>query len=119
MEDQRIWEFERSLWVGGADRYHELIDEACVMVVPAEPFVMTGTQAADAVSNTPRWDDVQFESRIVTRPQEGLIVIGYHARATREREAYEAYCTSTLRRIAHDEWRVVQHQQTLPPVKTA
>lgn len=115
MDDDRVWEFERSLWTGGADRYHELIDDACVMVVPAEPFVMVGAQAADAVSHTPRWADVQFEQQQVMRPQEGLIVIGYHATATRDDQTYQAFCSSTLRRIEHDVWRVVQHQQTLPP----
>lgn len=117
MEDQRIWEFERSLWLGDADRYHELIDEACVMVVPAEPFVLSGGEAASAMADTPRWDDVAFDEQTVERPQEGLIVIGYRARATRgDGNAYEAYCSSTLRRLAHEEWRVVQHQQTPPPI---
>jgi hypothetical protein len=27
-------------------------------------------------------------------------------------ETYEAHCTSTYRRLSHEEWRVVQHQQT-------
>ena len=115
MDDQRIWEFERSLWTGGAELFHELIDDECVMVVPAEPFVMTGDETADAVSQTPRWDDVQFDEQKVMRPQDGVIVIGYHARATRADQSYDAYCTTTLRRLAHEEWRVVQHQQTVPP----
>ena len=50
----------------------------------------------------------------VARPEEGLIVVAYHAKAIRDDEAYEAHCTSAYRRIAHDEWRVVQHQQTPP-----
>lgn len=115
MEDDRIWEFERSLWLGDADQYHALIDDACVMVVPTHPFILTGEAAADAVSATPRWSEVDFDNTSVARPQEGLIVIGYRARASRDEEVYEAYCTSTLRRLSHDEWRVVQHQQTPPP----
>ncbi len=116
MEDERIWEFERGLWTGGAECYRERIDDECVMVLPAPPFVMSGNEAIAAVSDTPRWEEVDFDHQRVMRPQEGLIVIAYAARARRQGgEDYQAYCTSTLRRLSHDEWRVVQHQQTLPP----
>ena len=54
------------------------------------------------------------------RPQEGLIVVAYQAEAFRDDEkAYQAYCTSTYRRVAHEKWKVVQHQQTLPPTVNA
>lgn len=113
MEDQRIWDFEKSLWVGDADHYHELIDDECVMVLPEKPFVLTGAQAIEAVSHTPRWSEVAFDQQQVMRPQEGLIVIAYHASASREGAApYKAHCTTTMRRLSHEEWRVVQHQQT-------
>lgn len=116
MDDNRIWEFEESLWTGDANRYQKAIDDECVMVLPAEPFVMTGRQAIEAVSNTPRWSKADLSERQVVRPQEGLIVIAYRAKATKEgQDNYEAYCTSTYRRLSHGEWRVVQHQQTLPP----
>jgi hypothetical protein len=119
MEDERIWSFEESLWVGDAEHYRTLIDEECLMVLPQPPFVMSGQQAVDAVSDTPRWSRVNLSERQVARPQEGLIIIAYKARAEREGVApYEAHCTSTLRRLAHDEWRVVQHQQTPPLIKT-
>jgi len=115
MDDQRIWDFEKSLWTGGAERYHELVDDHCLMVLPTNPWVFTGAQAIQAVSDTPRWSEVTFKQQQVTRPEEGLIIIAYHARATRDgSEAYEAYCTSTLRRLGHEQWRVVSHQQTPP-----
>ena len=117
MEDARVWEFEESLWTGDAEHYRELIDPECLMVLPAEPFVFTGEEAIGAVQDTPRWDEVAFSHRSVARPQEGLIVIAYKAEARRGEEAYAAYCTSTLRRLAHEEWRVVQHQQTIPLAK--
>jgi hypothetical protein len=49
----------------------------------------------------------------VSRPEEGLIVIAYEARASRGDEHYRAFCTSTYRRRGHEDWEVVQHQQTL------
>ncbi|HTG37515.1 DUF4440 domain-containing protein [Sphingomonas sp.] len=117
MEDDRVWAFEESLWTGDADHYRDSIDDEAVMVVPAPPFVMTGKQAAEAVADTPRWSSVAFSDQQIMRPQEGLIVIGYTAKAEKaDGEGYVAHCTSTYRRLGHEDWQVVQHQQT-PPLK--
>lgn len=118
MEDARVWEFEESLWTADADHYRESIDDACLMVLPAPPFVFTGEQAIAAVIGTPRWSSVELSERQVARPEEGLIVVAYRARADRDGESYEAHCTSTYRRLGHDDWKVVQHQQT-PPLATS
>lgn len=112
MEDERLWEFEHELWVCGPEVYRERVDETCLMALPAEPFLFDGPAAVRAVQDTPRWDRAELTDRRVSRPQEGLIVIGYRVRAERGAKAYHAACTSTLRRLAHDDWRVVQHQQT-------
>ncbi len=117
MEDARIWEFEESLWTGDAEHYRELIDDECLMVLPEEPFVFSGEQAIAAVQDTPRWSEVTFSHQQVARPQEGLIVIAYKAEAHRDDTGYVAYCTTTMRRLEHDVWRVVQHQQTVPLTK--
>ena len=115
MEDDRIWTFEESLWTGDADNYRAKIDDECLMALPSKPYVLTGQQAIEAVANTPRWSEVRFSQQQVARPQEGLIVIAYKAEARNDDEDYAAYCTSTLRRLSHEEWRVVQHSQVLPP----
>lgn len=115
MDDDRVWEFEKSLWTGDADQYRTLIDGSALLVVPAHPFILEGDAAADAMARTPRWSEVEFSEGRIVRPQEGLIVLAYRAKAKREDgEAYEAHCSSTLRRLSHEEWRVVQHQQTPP-----
>ena len=120
MEDTRVWTFEESLWTGDAENYRKLVDGECVMVLPEMPYVFTGKQATEAVVDTPRWSEVAFSEQQIMRPQEGLIVIAYKAEARRDgADAYLAYCTTTMRRLEHDEWRVVQHQQTLPPVASA
>ena len=65
--------------------------------------------------STPRWSSVELTERQVARPQEGLIVVAYKAHASLDGgDDYEAHCTSTYRRLGHEEWRVVQHQQTPP-----
>lgn len=115
MEDDRIWRFEEKLWLGDAETYRTLIDDECVMALPAQPYVFTADAAIEAVASTPRWSAVAFSECKVQRPEEGLIVIAYKARAERDGEAYEAYCTTSMRRRAHEDWLVVQHSQ-LPPI---
>lgn len=114
MEDQRVWAFEESLWTGDADHYRESIDGSALMVVPQPPYVLESQAAVDAVSQTPRWEQVTFKDGRIVRPQEGLIVIAYGIEATKGDERYVAHCTSTYRRLEHEVWKVVQHQQTPP-----
>ena len=120
MDDGRVWKFEESLWLGDAEHYRELVDGECLMVLPEPPFVIAGQQAIQAVSDTPRWSRVVLSQQQIKRPQEGLIVVAYKVEAYRdEGKGYEAFCTSTYRRVEHEVWRVIQHQQTLPPLARA
>ena len=114
MDDDRIIEFERSLWIGEGDVYRRCVSPDCLMVVPEQPFVLRGEQAIEAVENTPRWSDVEISQLEIDRAQEGLIVIAYRADASRGGERYRAYCTSTYLKQDGSDWRVIQHQQTLP-----
>jgi hypothetical protein len=116
MDDDRVWAFEESLWTADEAHYRESIDEACLMVVPQPPHVLAGDEAVRAVADTPRWSEVRFSEQRVSRPQEGLIVIAYAVAAARGEERYVAHCTSTYRRLEHELWKVVQHQQTPPLV---
>ncbi|MDB5694646.1 MAG: hypothetical protein JWN21_189 [Sphingomonas bacterium] len=116
MDDDRIWRFEEQLWLGDADTYRTLIDDECVMVLPSDPHVLTAKQAIEAVAHTPRWASVTFTDCKVQRPVDGLIVIAYQADAARDgSEGYKAFCTTTIRRRAHEDWLVVQHSQLPPP----
>ncbi|MAB44875.1 MAG: DUF4440 domain-containing protein [Sphingomonadaceae bacterium] len=119
MNDDRLWEFERTLWTGGADAYETQVAEDVVMSLPAAPFLYDRRAAVDAVKNTPRWDEVEFADTRVERHQEGLIVIAYRARAKGGERTYDALCTSTLLRLDHEEWVVIQHQQTPLGVEVA
>jgi len=113
MDNDRVREFERELWVGGPEMYEGKVARDCVMALPASPFLFDGPAATEAVKATPRWDEVEFTDMRIERPQEGLIVFAYRARASREDgHSYNALCTSTMRRLGHEEWVVVQHQQT-------
>ncbi|HEY0148762.1 MAG TPA: DUF4440 domain-containing protein [Allosphingosinicella sp.] len=114
MDDERVWSFERDLWVGDPELYAHTIDDQCLMVLARPPFILTGQEAIAAVKATPRWTDVAFADQRVSRPQEGLLVAAYRVRASKDdSEGVEAHCTTTYRRLGHEEWRVVQHQQAV------
>ena len=115
MEDARIWEMEEKLWHGGAEVYEALVDNEAVMALPAAPFIFSRERAIEAVKHSPRWDEVRFSDQQVSRPEEGLIVIGYQVEAKRGGETYRCYASSTLRRRGHEDWAVVQHSQVVPP----
>ena len=115
MEDERIWAMEEKLWHGGEEVYERLVDENVVMSLPAEPFIFSRDQAKEGVKNTPRWEEVRFSDQTVTRPHEGLIVIGYQVEAKRGEENYRCYASSTLMRRGHEDWAVVHHSQVVPP----
>ena len=114
MDDDRIIEFERALWIGEDDVYRRCVSEDCLMVVPEEPFMLRGEEAIRVVENTPRWSHVDLIDLKINRPEEGMIVIAYKADAARGEERFQAYCTSTYQRLGHDDWKVIQHQQTVP-----
>lgn len=115
MDDNRVWEFEESLWRTSEERYHERVDSDVVMALSHEPYIHVGQAAIDAVSGTPAWDSVEFSDRQVTRPQEGLIVVGYRVRAAEGETVFTAACTSVYRRREHEDWTVVQHAQIALP----
>ncbi len=119
MDDDRVREFETSLWVGGEDVYRRSIAGDCLMVLPEPPFLMSGDEAIEAVSGTPRWAAVDLQDLRISRPKEGLIVIAYAVHASRGGETFTAHCTSTYLRAAHEDWRVVQHQQSITPLSPA
>ncbi|WP_394269241.1 DUF4440 domain-containing protein [Qipengyuania sp.] len=112
MDDQRLWDFERDLWIGGADTYETKVADDVVMVLPAAPFLYDRRAAIEAVKATPRWETVEFEDTRVERHQEGLISIAYRVRAAKGEQSYHAVCTSTILRLGHENWVVIQHQQT-------
>jgi hypothetical protein len=60
MDDHRIEEFERNLWIGEGDVYRRYVSEGCVLVVPERPFLLSGELAVEALGRTPRWSDAKF-----------------------------------------------------------
>lgn len=111
MDDSRVWSFEESLWKASDEQYHEQVDPDCVMALSHDPYIFAGEDAVRAVSHTTHWDSVAFTDRCVSRPAEGLIVIGYKVEAHKDDQRFRAACTSVYRRRDHEDWTVVQHAQ--------
>jgi len=111
MDDDRVWNFETGLWKASEERYHERVDPECIMALSHAPYLFQGEAAVEAVTGTPEWDEVSFSNRSISRPQEGLIVVGYEVDAHKGDTHFRAACTSVYRRIEHEEWTVVQHAQ--------
>ncbi len=114
MDDGRILDFEKALWIGKGDVYRQNVSPKCLMVLPEKPHLVRGEDAIKAVENTPRWEEVELKDMTVDRAQEGLIVIAYEAHAKKADHEYTAWCTSTIWKDEADEWKVIQHQQTPP-----
>ena len=111
MDDDRVWNFEESLWRASDERYHERVDPECIMALSHRPHLFRGEAAVEAVSGTPEWDEVTFSDTAISRPEEGMIVVGYRVTAAKGDTRFQAACTSVYRRRAHDDWTVIQHAQ--------
>lgn len=113
MDDDRVWAFEEKLWKADEAFYRDNLDEKAVMVMPAPYGVMGGEEVIAGVSDTPRWDSIDFSETRIGRPQYGLLVAAYKVTAGKGDEpTYEAWCSTTYRLDDSDKWWVVQHQQT-------
>lgn len=113
MDDARLWGSEKSLWTTDQAGYQTVIADDALMVLPGHQNVLVGADAIHAVSATPKWTEVTFTQQNVSRPQEGLIVVAYAVEASKDNERYSARCTTTYLRLAHEEWCVIQHQQSV------
>ena len=90
MDDDRVWKFEERLWRASEERYHERVDPECVMALSHAPHLFAGQAAVDAVSGTPEWDEVAFDDKTISRPEEGMIVVGYNVTASKGDTQFKA-----------------------------
>ena len=110
MTDQDIWTAEGLLWTGGTDAYRNRMGRTCMMAFPG-PGILQGEEILDALADAPRWSEVAMAGRHLAQ-SDGLIVLGYTARAQRDGDApYSALCSSTWIDTPAG-WRIVQHQQS-------
>ena len=59
---------------------------------------------------------IEDDARVAEHIGKGLRAAGHLVDAEKDGgEKYEAHCTSTYRRLEHEVWKVVQHQQTPVP----
>lgn len=111
MTNEDFWPLEEGLWTGEAARLAAALDPACLMVFPGIG-VLDAAAALAGLKGAPRWRTVAMTGRRLVRPADGLVALAYRARGQRAGAApYEAWCSSTYRRVG-DRWLLVLHQQT-------
>jgi len=112
MTDAEFWAVERELWTGGPAAFRRWVAPECLMVFPDPAGLLTGAAAAEAIGSLPRWERVDFESRVLARFGTEAAVLAYRAEAVRPGgERWRVLCSSTHVRLAGT-WWLAQHQQT-------
>lgn len=112
MGDEQAWVLEERFWLEGSSVYDGMLDPECLMAFP-NMGVMRAADILGTLKNAPRWASVEMSDRVIGRPSDAVVVLGYSAEGQRDGAApYRCFCTSTYR--ADDgAWKLVQHQQTL------
>ena len=112
MGDAEAWALEERFWLEGSGVYDALLDPECLMAFPGMG-VMRAADILDSLKGVPRWSSVEMAGRMIGRPGDAVLVLGYAAEGRRDGAIpYRCLCTSTYRRDGAS-WRLVQHQQTL------
>ncbi len=81
MDDTRSGTLRKACGAPRKGGTNERVDPECVMALSHAPYLFHGEAAVEAVTGTPEWDEVAFSNRHISRPQEGLIVVGYEVKA--------------------------------------
>ena len=112
MNNTEAWAFEERFWLNGELFYRANLAHDCLMVFPAPFGILDNAGIHASLADAPRWDSVSMSERVLARPDNTTIVLGYRAAGIRVGDSpYYAYCTSTYRKDDQS-WKLVQHQQT-------
>jgi len=109
---EELLRIERELADGPGDQYRRhLIDDA-VVVVPGA--VLTREQCADAIDQSPGWDESEIAEASVVLLTDDSAVLTYTWRSTRGETRYDAVMSTVYVR-RDGGWKVALHQQTPQP----
>ncbi|MFN7023409.1 MAG: DUF4440 domain-containing protein [Pseudorhizobium sp.] len=112
MNDEMAWKLEERLWLDGVSAYEDILDRACLMAFPGMG-VLPFADILNGLEGAARWTNVRMWDRTTSRAGNDLVVLGYTAEGQRKGESpYRCFCTSTYRAVGEN-WRLVQHQQTV------
>jgi hypothetical protein len=111
-DEEEIWRAEERLWLEGAGAYRLLLDPACLMAFGGFGVLRGAAAVTASLEGAPRWSAVTMTERAQARPAPDLAVLAYLAEGGRgSNPPHRALCTSTWRRAAGGDWRLVQHMQ--------
>jgi hypothetical protein len=76
-------------------------------------LLMRAADVLNSLKDAPRWTLVEMTRRVIGRPGDAVLVLGYAAVGHRDSaNPYRCLCISTYR-YGRNIWKLVQHQQTL------
>ncbi|HET9448627.1 MAG TPA: hypothetical protein VFO35_20310 [Steroidobacteraceae bacterium] len=111
--DADLWAMEREFWLGGADVYEARVAPEALLVLPDPAGTLMRSQTIEAIRQSPRWEEVEFESAHTVWPTADLVLLAYAAvgRRDRGRTTYRARCSSMYVEKG-GLWMLIFHQQT-------
>ncbi len=114
MNEAEAASIERAFWLAGADVYERRLAPEAIMVLPGSAGILTRAATIEAIRQSPRWDDVSFESLQITRPARNVVLLAYEGTGERDggKTAYRARCSSMYVENGEGEWLLAFHQQT-------
>jgi hypothetical protein len=103
---------DRALWSGGADEYHEVVDDDCLLAFTRMAGVSRREEVESSVGGSQRWQNVELDPKGVIAPTDDVGILTYCASADRGAdETYRALVSSGYVRRS-GAWKLMFHQHT-------
>lgn len=113
IDREALLELERGFWHQGEAYYQEHLSQDCTFVFPG--MIMSRLGSIQALSQAPRWQSVDITNATVTAVSDTVILLTYHATATREDDSIYQANLSSLYVMEGTDLKLMFHQQTPDP----
>lgn len=113
IHDADLWAIESDFWLGGVESYERRVAPEAVLMLPGPKATLTRSQTIEVIRNSPRWNEIAFESTQTIRPTLNVALLAYEAigHCDGAQRAYRARCSS-LYVEREGRWELILHQQT-------
>lgn len=104
---------EEKFWTGDEDFFLRNTDANCLVAFTTEMAgVMSNAELAATARNPNRWCDLDITFKGIVEPSDGVAILSYVAKATRESGEPYAALVSTGYVKRQDGWKMMFHQHT-------
>jgi hypothetical protein len=110
-DTDRLWDFERGVWLDGIPHCERHLAPDARMVFPEPAGILDADGILQGLDGAPRWEAVTFEAQHAAQSGD-TVVLSYRATAHRPGDApYRVLCSSTYVRQGGG-WKLLMHQHT-------